>query len=573
METSFLEIKSVDDLAAYFGYTRQQLDYILYAMLDEKKYKVFHIKKRNGSTRVIHSPNGPIRKLQKRLKATLDEIYQPKSCVHGYITNRGIKSNATKHTRKKWVARIDLKDFFPSIHYGRVFGMFKSKPFNFTPDIAKRLAAMCCHDKFVPQGAITSPVISNIICSRLDLEIMKLCINQKIYYTRYADDLILSTNREEFPSDFLSNIDGKIIAGATLESVIKGNGFEINTDKNSLISSKSRQMVTGVVVNRKLNVTKTYTRQLKGILHAWEIYGKESVEKRFFEKYDKRNRIQDEHHVLSFDHIVRGKILHIASIKGFRDKVFIKMAKRFEKLSDGFELKKIRSYSAAQLSVRLLTEGKTDLIHIESAQSHFKNNGFESLLIDFESSLPIGADSKLKTKLDQLKGIEQKHLTICLFDRDIENTIKEEVTSTIGYKKWAKGLYSAIIPLPETFPCSENQISIESYYPEETLFAYDGEGRRLYARSEFNDDCTHKKSNFIRFKHPKLPASKYLLDCDVVGNVIIDTSDVKSPNIALSKTNFALHIKNKAAGFEEVDFKNFRPLFSLLSAIQNDFFT
>ena len=96
---------------------------------------------------------------------------------------------------------IDLENFFPSINFGRVRGLFMSEPFNVPQAGATILAQLCCHRGVLPQGAPTSPVISNIICSRLDRQLMKLAQSHNCFCTRYADDITFSKTRTAFPAE------------------------------------------------------------------------------------------------------------------------------------------------------------------------------------------------------------------------------------------------------------------------------------------------------------------------------------------------------------------------------------
>lgn len=568
-KTPFLNISSVDELSSYFGHTRRSLDYIIYVLIDEKKYKEFNIKKRRGGARSISSPNGAIRKLQAKLKSTLEEIYRPKVSVHGYVSGRGIKSNASRHIRKKWVGKVDLQDFFPSIHFGRVFGLFKSAPFNFDHDVAKRLAAICCHKGGLPQGGLTSPIISNIICSKLDVEITDLCKAMRVSYSRYADDMVFSSNQEDFPNDILVfNAPGASV-GPKLLQILSNNGFAINPEKTSLISSKSRQMVTGVVVNRKMNVPKEYVRQLKGILHAWKKFGKDEVEKRFFEKYDKRNRVGFEAGSISFEDVIRGKVLHVGAIKGWHDTVYLDLAKKFQNLSERFEVDKIRSYKDKQLHIKLYTEGISDLQHIEAAHvNHFSGNGFKSLKFDFETSIPLGG-TMLYSKFNQQKGVTQDKLTIFLFDRDIDQTIFKEISKDgKEYSKWGNGLYAAILPVPSTLHCHEREVSIECYYEQKDLKRRTDEGRRIYTKDEFNDQGDFSNSIFLKYQYPK--KKSYIVDDGVIGPIHFNGS-LNQVNVALGKNAFSLNVKNNVTGFDNINFTGFKPLFDMLVEIQNDF--
>src|SRR5205814_3311637 len=116
-----------------------------------------------------------------------------------FIPARSILTNAKPHLRQKFVLNVDLKDFFPTINFGRVRGVLIAKPYCLLPHIATYIARICCRDNALPQGAPTSPIISNMICSRLDRQLLRLARQYRCVYTRYADDLTFSTSMPRFP--------------------------------------------------------------------------------------------------------------------------------------------------------------------------------------------------------------------------------------------------------------------------------------------------------------------------------------------------------------------------------------
>jgi RNA-directed DNA polymerase len=149
---------------------------------------------------------------------------------------------------------VDLKDFFPSITFRRVRGLFEAKPYQLDHSVATVLARICCHKNSLPQGAPTSPIISNMICARMDSQLRQLAVRHRCAYTRYADDLTFSTSTRNFPealAEIVSTETGnKLKIGVENNHKIKLNGFEINQQKTRLQTSDKRQVVTGLTVNR-----------------------------------------------------------------------------------------------------------------------------------------------------------------------------------------------------------------------------------------------------------------------------------------------------------------------------------
>lgn len=173
-----------------------------------------------------------------------------------------------------------MKDFFDTIHIGRVIGLFKSKPFCFNADIANKLAYLVCYKRRLPQGAPTSPIISNFICRRLDNDLIKLTSKYKIVCTRYCDDITISTDFNSLPPSILTYQDNHYFIGAELESVIRGNDFLLNYDKLRCQLKRNRQTVTGLVVNKKVNIQKSKYRHFRAIMHSVEKNGlKETAER------------------------------------------------------------------------------------------------------------------------------------------------------------------------------------------------------------------------------------------------------------------------------------------------------
>src|SRR5699024_2066569 len=136
------------------------------------------------------------------------------------------------HVRSRFILNIDLKDFFPSINFGRVRGVFLAKPYNCTKEVATVLAQICCYNNQLPQGSPASPIVSNMICARLDSHLYKLAKKNHCYYSRYADDITISTNKRDFPKEIarLVRTEKKNICnlGNSLLNTINNNGFEIN---------------------------------------------------------------------------------------------------------------------------------------------------------------------------------------------------------------------------------------------------------------------------------------------------------------------------------------------------------
>lgn len=264
---NFLEIKSTKNLAEYCGISYEILARWTYGPTRNQLYRKFEIQKKSGGTRVILSPDKNLGKIQRKIADELKNHYHRHRSAYGFVDNFSIVDNAYQHINSKWVLNLDLEDFFPSIHFGRIRGMLLKPPFNFTEKVAQWIAQLVTFEKMLPQGAPSSPILSNMICLRLDRDLKRLAQRYDLIYSRYADDITLSTNRN-FP-DVIARLENKgegkhVTLGDALISTINNNGFEIKDSKTRLLGSSQRQEVTGIVVNEKCNLPRQYLNKIRG---------------------------------------------------------------------------------------------------------------------------------------------------------------------------------------------------------------------------------------------------------------------------------------------------------------------
>lgn len=262
---SFNKILTRKSLADLLEISDDALRYFIYG--EGSYYSEFNMFKKNGTIRGISAPNKKLKNVQRKLAYVLNLVYKPKICVTGFVKNRSILDNAAKHKNKKIILNIDLKDFFDQIHFGRVRGLFLNKPYDLSPEVATVIAQLVCYDGRLPQGAPTSPIISNMVCRRLDYQLLGLSRKYGITYSRYADDLVFSSYRKAFPSEIVHVVNDEIVLGNHLLDIIKSNDFLINKRKIHLRKYTERQEVTGIIVNKFPNVKKEYIKEVRAILH------------------------------------------------------------------------------------------------------------------------------------------------------------------------------------------------------------------------------------------------------------------------------------------------------------------
>ena len=339
----------------------RQLSWYANPKLGGKRYTEFKIKKKSGTDRFIHSPVNGLKSIQKTLGFVLQCVYEPHTAAMGFVKDRSIVDNAKLHVGSKYVYNIDLKDFFPSIDQARVWKCFQLKPFNLfgeitnqysvdsgwvtekrvgRKDIANILASLCCTEMEVerknetgewekvkrnvlPQGAPTSPVITNIVCQKLDYLLTGVSKRFGLKYSRYADDITFSSMHNVYQpeSEFLKE----------LHRIIAEQNFHIKESKTRLQKDGYRKEVTGLLVNEKVNVQQRYIKQLRMWLYYWERYGYERATGFFLQQY-----IADKGHVKNgkpdMANVISGKLDYLKMVKGADNELYLKLKDRFAAL-------------------------------------------------------------------------------------------------------------------------------------------------------------------------------------------------------------------------------------------------
>jgi RNA-directed DNA polymerase len=235
------------------------------SVLINAEYIKFKItKKKSSLKRLISVPPKYIKFSQGQFLPDLNALYNliKPNYVYGYVGNQyrltksyNIQSNAQNHLSKNWVLNIDLSNFFASIKKEKIFQLFIAAPFNFSKKEAEIISNLTTHNGELPIGSPTSPILSNLVFLKVDKELIKLASKFNLTYTRYADDLTFSSNQK--PSEYLIN---------NIISIITKHGYEINFKKINLKSKNERQEVTGLVVNKKLNLKNEYYKLVRAIL-------------------------------------------------------------------------------------------------------------------------------------------------------------------------------------------------------------------------------------------------------------------------------------------------------------------
>lgn len=278
------------EVAAAIGIEERELAWLTYhrgaATLDH--YHRFAIPKRRGGTRTISSPKTRLRVAQGWLLRSVLAPLPVHAAAMAFLPDRSIVDNAARHVGKAVVVRIDLKDFFPSIRQRRVKRLFQRLGYNegvatlfsLLATEAPRVAAtldgerrfVAVGERQLPQGACTSPAITNLLCRRLDARLTGAAVSLGFTYTRYADDLVFSHDTAAAPVGMLLTLARQIIAAEN---------FTVNEEKTAVLRPQHRQVVTGLVANNtEARVSRADLRRFRAFLHQCEKHGLEAMTQR-----------------------------------------------------------------------------------------------------------------------------------------------------------------------------------------------------------------------------------------------------------------------------------------------------
>lgn len=313
---------SIASLASLINTTEQKLTYSLYHIIDDSQYSTFNIPKKAGGFREIDRPCGQIKSLQNNFSKFLTKHYNRKPCSHGFENNYGILTNAESHKNRKIVLNLDIEDFFGSINFGRIYGLFMNKPFFFPKNVAAAAAKLVTYNNRLPQGAPTSPLLANMISLRLDSKLMSLAKKHSCTYTRYVDDITFSSTKRSFnPNIATFHEDNSVILGKPLLQIFEKEGFKIKNSKTRLLSKFVRQDVTGLTVNEFPNVKRSYIKSIFGMIYSWKKHGLENAGITFLEKYATKKYELSKKVTpgVIYRAVIIGRISFIAHIRGWDD--------------------------------------------------------------------------------------------------------------------------------------------------------------------------------------------------------------------------------------------------------------
>lgn len=234
-------------------------------------YSTFEIKKRDGSSRKIEKPNQEILPVLKALNKSLFSCFPLNGCCCGFVSGKSIVDNAIPHIGCKLLIKLDIKDFFPSINLKKI--VYCLRYFGYGKNVSRYIGYLCVNkDYCLPQGFPTSPAISNIVASKLDSRIMGLIkkrfANYELSYSRYADDISISTKKHLSKDHIIEIIDW-------IYKIMQEEGFTPNHEKTKIFTNGSKLSVTGITVNNqnKPSVDKRIIREIENAIRYSSKYG------------------------------------------------------------------------------------------------------------------------------------------------------------------------------------------------------------------------------------------------------------------------------------------------------------
>lgn len=320
-----------------YPFTMRRMMKLCNPNLQVGRYRTFFIPKKSGDFRSISAPTGNLKWIQICLNEVFKALYTPSQYATGFVEGRSIVDNAKIHTNQNYIFNIDLEDFFPSVKQSWVWHRLQKAPFNFNKEVANVIAGLCSikiwlqedqNDKSteyycLPQGAPTSPLLTNAVCDTLDRRLGGLAKRFGLHYSRYADDITFSSMHNVYQDGGEFRME--------LERMITSQNFRINAKKTRLNRRNERQEVTGLTVSNKVNVSRKYVKDIRALLHIWERYGINAAISAFYPRY-KAEQGYKEKGEPNIENVINGKLCYLKMVKGENDPLYLKLKTQFDRI-------------------------------------------------------------------------------------------------------------------------------------------------------------------------------------------------------------------------------------------------
>lgn len=549
-------IRTRNELADYLGIPRNKLTYVLYVKKTESFYKSFDIPKKSGGFRHIHAPAEDLKWIQKRWAVVLynyekhiAEIEGTKLNIsHAFEKKKSFITNAEIHRNKRFVINVDLENFFDSFHFGRVRGYFmKNKNYQLPKEVATTIAQIVCYEGKLPQGAPSSPIITNMICNIFDMRLLHLAKKYKLDYTRYADDLSFSTNNKKF-------IECEEKFFGELASEVTRAGFAINSKKTRVQYKDSHQEVTGIVVNKKLNVDKKYYKMTRAMAHELYKNGEYTIDGK----------------VSGTINQLEGRFSYINQLDKYNSK--LKQGKHQYEYLNGRE----RTYSQFLFykyffdneKPLIITEGKTDIKYLKAALKQMSE--------EYSKFIHKADEHQFEYKINFLRRSERLELflNIKVDGADTLNNIVE------FYKKGRNPRYPNYMeyfkelgkrkPTNPVILVFDNELMDEKKPATKFAKRWLNEDQKKALKE---DNWVHIQDNLYMMVTPLVEGSEQtdiemLFDEDIqnieIDGRILDKTGTKNKNEYFNKDIFSQYIMKN---YDKINFVRFKPIFENLDKI------
>lgn len=256
----------IETLAKQSGVSEARLNVI--ANTASRRYKVYEIPKRAGGTRIIEHPSRELKAIQRWIVKTVFDLFPIHKCATAYKKGTSIKINAERHRYTNYTTRYDFLGFFPSFRQERL-SLFLStqnaaSEFGLSEQDIEFIGNMICRNGRLTIGAPSSPTVSNAMMYAFDQSFANFCDQRDIVYTRYADDLFLSSKKPHS----LGGLEDEI---RRINRSVEHLALRINHQKTAYLSRKYGRRVTGIVItpDRKLSIGRDRKREIKALVHRW----------------------------------------------------------------------------------------------------------------------------------------------------------------------------------------------------------------------------------------------------------------------------------------------------------------
>ena len=552
----FCDIQTRNDLADFLKIPRSRLSYVLYIQKTDSYYVSFEIPKKSGGTRTICAPDGDLKDIQKRLAAALweyqSDLWKEKeirpNLSHAFEKGKSIITNAKIHRNKRFVLNLDLENFFDTFHFGRVHGFFeKNRDFQLPHEAAVTIAQIACYKGSLPQGAPSSPIITNLICQILDMRLLRVAKAYRLDYTRYADDLTFSTNDRTF-----LDVQKEFYEAVTAE--IERAGFTVNHKKTRLLFKDSKQQVTGLVVNKKISVDQAYCKKTRAMAHRLYTQGECVIDGKPAARRQLEGRFSFINQIDHYNNQHDGKTHNAHTLNG-RERQY--QAFLFYR------------YFFSNDKPIVVTEGKTDVLYLKAALKNLYREYPNLVDVDDEGNFSYkvsffrrskrwkyffglsldGADAMKSLysyftrknapnyleRFQKLCGRGQRNPVILLFDNETETKrplkefLKNTDLSDDDKQRFKSSLYIQLVPDSKLFLLTNPLVSgrteceIEDLFPQDVLehkidgrtFTREGtyDTKKYYGKEIFSKYVSehYKKIDFSEFR-PLLNAMSLIVE-------------------------------------------------------------